>query len=679
MNIFFYLCDTTQTVESYIIKTGMHIHSTHLYRRLLLFFALLAMLPCLSQAEESELSIVIHTKKMEFTIPNSLFGFNLSDINSAFDGGLYAELVKNRSFEYDFPMMGWTPFGNVKIDSKEPCFENAPHYIHLLLRDEPMGVGIENEGFRGIPVTAGERYRFSCFARNYGVCDMKLIVELVSPSNVVICAKELTLSGKRWTKYITTLTSPITEGRAKLRISSRLRGAIDIDHVSLFPTKTFHNHPGGLRNDLAEAIADSKPQVLRFPGGNPIDRKNVTPSYSWKNTLTKVENRPTDISRWNYTIDKKKFPEYFQTYGFGLYEFLSYCEEIGAEPMLVVDCGLSSIVNNPKAKSTNVEEVLEEHIQDALDLIEFVNDAEEATWGEVRTEMGHPDPFNIKNLTIADNAKTSADFEYLSRFVEAIKHRYPKMELIGSAGTNPDAKEMENRIEFLKNCDIHIVDEQLFRSPEWFLANANKYDNYKRNTTKIVIGEMGATENNARSSLNSALREAAFMTGIERNADVVETCVYAPLLANAEAWQCAPDLIWFDNLRIAKTASYYVQQLFALHQGTHALSTTLNNQAIAGEKDLFASSQFDKNRNQIIVKIVNYSNNAQTTSFLLEGLKRNASKVIHHTLTSVHPELDNSLDNPNLIPPTQENLSIKNNILKVSLSPKSLHIFIFQL
>ncbi|MFZ4457226.1 MAG: alpha-L-arabinofuranosidase C-terminal domain-containing protein [Bacteroidales bacterium] len=619
--------------------------------------------------------VIINTKRVGALVPKTLFGLNLSDINGAFDGGLYAEMIQNRSFDFDFPWLAWTPFGNVRLENTKPYFDQNPRFARFTYGGEPIDCGIENSGFGGIALKSGESYRFSCYARTSGNCTHKLKVELVSSENELIASKTLDLTGKNWVKYVTTITSPTSTTNAKLRLTSLMRGVVDVDQVSLFPTKAFLEENNGLRNDIAQTIANAKPQLLRFPGGNVLDRKNRVPHFDWKKSIGKIGNRPSSISRWSYAVPEKRFVDYYQTNGFGIFEFLTLCENIEASPVLVIDCGLSALREQKSEKKQNQSEWLDANTQDALDLIEFANGDENSTWGEKRAAMGHSESFAVKYISIADNPKTEAEFHYLSSFVESIRKRYPKIELCGSAGVNPDAKELEYRTEFLQNCNVKIIDEQLFRSPEWLLAQAKRYDDYERNDTRIVIGEFAAVADNQQNSFAAAVAEAAFMTGVERNCDVVQMCSYATTLANIHAWQCSPNLIWFDKTNAVKTASYFVQKLFAGNRGTHLLSTTHHNRPLTGQDGLYSSSVFNKTENQIILKMVNSSNESQSVTVVLDGIKEFPSKIMHQTLTTEHPETDNTLENPDVIKPQFETIVPKSDRFEMVLPPYSIHAF----
>ena len=313
----------------------------------------------------------IDVQKTGAPIQSTMYGIFFEDINFGADGGLYAELIKNRSFEFENPFGGWMPFGNVSVQTKNPCFDRNPHYVRLSYEKELTGTGLDNEGFKGIGIREGEKYDFSLYARTQSGMPVKLRINLVDSRNDLYEQKEIEVSGKEWKKYTVVLTPGVTEARSRLRITMATKGTVDLEHISLFPQKTFNNRPNGMRADLAQALKDLKPGVFRFPGGCIVEGTNKATRYQWKNTIGPVENRPININRWNYTFSHKKFPDYYQSYGLGFFEYFQLSEDIGAEPLPVLNCGLSCQYENQDPNENCPVDKLQPYIDDALDLIEL--------------------------------------------------------------------------------------------------------------------------------------------------------------------------------------------------------------------------------------------------------------------------------------------------------------------
>ena len=362
----------------------------------------LSVLPALAQDNNREIQFDIQTGQTLFPIQPTMYGIFFEDINFGADGGLYAELVKNRSFEFQEPLMGWIPFGTVQILEKDPCFERNPHYVRLSYNQEITQTGLENEGFKGMGIKGGESYFLSAYARTQSAAPIRLRIELISEDNEIFEAKEMTVSGKDWEKYTVTLTPEDTEKRAHLRLTLKDAGTIDMDHISLFPENTYKKRANGLRADLVEALKELHPGIFRFPGGCIVEGTTRETRYQWKNTIGPVENRPTNINRWFYTFSYRKFPDYYQSLGLGFYEYFLLSEDIGAEPLPVLNCGLSCQYENEDMDEHAPLNELQPYIQDALDLIEFANGPATSKWGKIRAEMGHPESFNLKYIAIGN-------------------------------------------------------------------------------------------------------------------------------------------------------------------------------------------------------------------------------------------------------------------------------------
>ena len=626
------------------------------------------------QSTESDYLIKMDVDKIGSTIQPTMYGVFFEDINFGADGGLYAELIKNRSFEFEYPFTGWTPFGDVSIRSDKPCFDRNPHYARLINRKQLTGTGLINEGFKGIGIKTNEKYDLSFYARTLKNETMKLKIEIVSDKNDIIESKEVSINSKSWNKYMITFAPMQTCSKSSIRITMLTTGVLDIEHISLFPQETFNNRSNGLRKDLAMALKDLKPGVFRFPGGCIVEGTDLSTRYQWKNTIGPVENRPININRWNYTFSHKKFPDYYQSYGLGFYEYFVLSEDIGAEPLPVLNCGLSCQYENNDPNQNCPVDKLEPYIEDALDLIEFANGPITSTWGKIRADMGHPASFNLKMIAIGNEQWGTLYTERLEPFVKAIRAKYPNIKIIGSSGPQAEGKDFDFLWPEMKRIGVDLVDEHYYRSPEWFLSNANRYDSYDRNGPKVFAGEYACHAPDKENSFLSALSEAAFMTGLERNADVVHMCTYAPLFAHKEAWQWRPDLIWFDNLSFVKTPNYYVQQLFGNNAGTHVLALTMNGKAVSGQQNLYATAASDAKDNTLIIKIANTGIDQKKVSFILDGLKAGVHAVILTHLNSSDLNAKNSFETPDLITPKVVHSEINDNKMDIALPPLSFTI-----
>ena len=645
------------------------------------FFLLLSALTLHAQQH----NMVIQADQIGAQIQPTMYGLFFEDINYGADGGLYAELVKNRSFEFPQNLMGWVTFGNVKLMNDGP-FERNPHYVRL--GNSGHGhkhTGLENEGFFGIGVKKGAEYRFSVWARGQ---KQRIRVELIKNStmeeNQVFAARDLEIDSKEWKKYEITLRSNLTEPKAHLRIFLTSGGTLDLEHISLFPVDTWMGRENGLRKDLVQALYDIKPGVFRFPGGCIVEGTDLETRYNWKNTVGPIENRPLNENRWHYTFTHRFFPDYFQSYGLGFYEFFLLSEDIGAEPLPILNCGLACQFQNGNPEAHVAVCDLEPYIQDAIDLIEFANGDKSTTWGKLRADMGHPEPFNLKFLGIGNEQWGKEYPERLKPFVEALRKAHPEIKIVGSSGPNSEGDQFEYLWPEMKKLKVDLVDEHFYRPEAWFLNSGMRYDSYDRNGPKVFAGEYACHGRGKKwNHFNAALMEAAFMTNLERNADIVHMATYAPLFAHVEGWQWRPDMIWFDNLRSVRTCSYYVQQLYALNKGTNVVPLNMDGKPVAGvegQDGLFASAVWDAESGCYIVKVINTSDKAQPVELSFAGLGKKES-LADGTITTFHsdnPDLDNTVDNPTAIIPVESKITIEGNTLKTEVGAKSFAMYKFK-
>lgn len=619
-------------------------------------------------------------------IPETLYGLFFEDINFAADGGLYAEMIKNRSFEFPQSLMGWETFGKVEVRTAGAPFARNPHYVHL----DPVGhphkrTGLQNEGFFGVTAAKGKEYRFSVWARATNGAS-KITVEMTDPASMgetqVVASADVEVSGKEWKKYTATLTPDADVKKGKFRIF--LYGdAVDLEHVSLFPADTWQGRENGLRADLVQALADIHPGVLRFPGGCIVEGTDLESRYQWKNSVGPVENRPINENRWHYTFPHRFYPDYYQSYGLGFYEFFLLSEDIKCEPLPILSVGLACQFQNENesAHVPATEKDLKPYIQDCLDLIEFANGDESTTWGKLRAEMGHPAPFNLKYIGVGNEQWDHYYPERLKFFVEAIRASHPEIKIVGSSGPDSEGEQFDYLWPEMKKLGADLVDEHFYRPETWFLGQGNRYDNYDRQGPKVFAGEYACHGAGKKwNHFHASLLESAFMTNIERNADVVEMATYAPLFAHVEGWQWRPDMIWYDNSRSVRTASYYVQQLFSHNKGTNTASLTMDGKAIAGNEDqagLFASAVYDATANAYIVKAANVSDTAQSVTISLDGLASD-KQIASASITTLHcdnPDADNTLDAPEtVVPETHELANVSGSKFNTTLNAQTFYV-----
>ena len=640
-------------------------------------FAALMLAAMTSLGASAQHQFAVQANKPGVEIQPTMYGIFFEDINFGADGGLYAEMVENRSFEFPQRLMGWNTFGNVTVSDVKPAFDRNPHYVTL----EASGArekqtGLENRGFFGMGLKKDMKYDFTVYARLHLLNgkQTKIRVELVNSNNNVIAKQSITITNNKWQKYTTTLTSPQTDAKGLMRVYLESGESVDLDHISLFPQDNWN----GLRADLVQDLSDLHPGVFRFPGGCIVEGTDLETRYEWKNSVGAPENRPLNENRWNYTFPHRLYPNYYQTYGLGFYEYFLLSEKIGADPLPILSVGLScQYQNSDKDKNAHVAvDQLQSYIDDALDLIEFANGPVTSKWGKLRADMGHPAPFNLKQIGIGNEQWGPLYPERLQKFIEQIHAKYPKIKICGSSGPSADGKDFDYGWEQMRKLGVDMVDEHYYKSPDWFRSNAGRYDNYDRKGPKVFAGEYAAHAKHDPNSWEAALSEAAFMTGLERNADVVYQATYAPLFAHVEGWQWRPDLIWFDNLSSVRSANYYVQQLYGENKGTNVLKLTENGKAVAGENGLYATACFDKATKSYIVKIANTSNEEKEINVTFNGIK----KLNPGKMTVLHADdirAENKIDNKNVVVPVVSDAQANGNVLNVKMKANSFVVYRF--
>lgn len=632
---------------------------------------------------QTEMKLDLDMSDTGIKIQPTMYGVFFEDINFAADGGLYAEMVKNRSFEFTLPKMGWKePESNRHSLNSESGFLSPVKYKDggansTFGRVEVKGSKyvLINEGYRGMGVKENAKYNLSLKAKKRSGNINSITFQLVDSLNTVLAESAVQPNSDAWKTYNAELTASKTELKAQLKITFEGTGVIDLDMISMFPQDTWKGRKNGLRKDLVQLLDDLNPGFLRFPGGCIVEGRTLERRYQWKKTIGDVEDREILVNRWNTEFMHKFTPDYYQSFGLGFFEYFQLSEDLGAEPLPILSCGIACQFNT--GELVPLEE-LDPYVQDALDLIQFANGDISTYWGKLRADMGHPEPFNMKYIGIGNEQWGPAYIERHKIFHEAIKSVYPEMIIVSGSGPFPDGDYFEYGWEQLKEMNAEIVDEHYYRPPTWFLENAGRYDDYDRSGPKVFAGEYaghpkgvdnGITENNWQ----AALSEAAFMTGLERNADIVTLTSYAPLMAHADAWQWAPDLIWFNNLDVVETPNYKVQKLFSTNPGTDVLSITENNKPLIGQNNVYASAVKDVNTNEIIIKIINTNESPQKVFIDLKdsNLKNTGTITI---LQQDDLKAYNSFENPDSINTITEDIKIENSTIDLNLKDKSVNM-----
>jgi len=635
----------------------------------------------ISAQDLTEISVPANKPGAE--IQPTMWGVFFEDINFAADGGMYAELVKNRSFEFTLPMAGWQLLapkngnGQMIANFYYPSRPSNPHFMHIHIDPLVGSFGFTNDGFRGMGIRNNEQYNFSVSAKLSGNSDVKMTVELINPAGVTIGKTELSGFSGTWKRYQASFKTSATEQEARMRVILTGNGSLDLDMISLFPNDTWKGRQNGLRRDIVEMIADLKPGFIRFPGGCIVEGRDIGNRYQWKTTIGPVEDRKMIMNRWNIEIESRQAPDYFQSFGLGFYEYFLLAEDMGSEPLPILNCGMSCQFN--AAEVVPLEE-LDPYIQDALDLIEFANGDVTTKWGKLRAELGHPGKFNMKFIGVGNEQWEEQYIERYKIFEKAIKAKYPEIKIVSGSGPYPAGRYFEYSWSELKKLSPDLIDEHYYMAPEWFLKNATRYDNYDRNSIKVFAGEYAVhgkedAEPESRNTWRSALCEAAFMTGLERNADIVNMASYAPLLAHVDAWQWRPDLIWFDNLTTIGTPDYYVQKLFSNYKGTRVVPVLSEGKTMTGQENLYASSTIDMKEGKLYIKIVNSSDKKKPLTLTLGALpyKKIGVKL---TLKSDNQDDFNTIANPKLIYPVSTQVKVAGRKITAEAEPLSVNVFI---
>lgn len=607
--------------------------------------------------------VTVFANEPTIKISPYLYGLFFEDINYGADGGMYAELVQNRSFEYFpvyskynekgyllNPMYSWTEKyidgaeGHIYVSRSLPLNENNLNNLELLIENNKGFVGVSNSGYDGIPLIKGEKYNFSffCAIQNVGFdpeYNQKKIKVLLEDEDGTVLDSAVWRNDqimKDWTKYSCSFTPSGSTFQGRLTILFHGKAEVKFDMISLMPENTYLKRKNGLRADLVSALKDLNPSFLRFPGGCIVHGSGMENAYNWKETIGDVASRK---SKWNLWA-------YHQSFGLGYYEYFQLCEDLGATPLPVipvgVSCGWMKYEYIPMDK-------LDEAIQDALDLVEFANGKTDSRWGKMRAEMGHPEPFNLKYICLGnEDANTPELLERYPKFVKAFKEKYPEIRLIGTSSPGNDVP-LYNE---MSKMGCWSSDEHYYEEPQWYIDNQNRFDDWDRAKAKVFVGEYASNGN----KLFNALGEAVYLTGLEKNADIVEMAAYAPLLARYGNTQWGKaNLIYFDNEKVVLTPNYYVQQMFAHNKGDFYLRNKTENWP---GKELAVSTTLDKSNSEIILKVVNAKATSCDLQVNLAGLKQFSKNAKLITLKG-QSEDENTIENPDQVKPVISSIGVE--------------------
>ena len=578
------------------------------------------------------------------TISPNLFGIFFEDINYSADGGLYAELIQNRDFEYDLEdktgndptwnsYYAWETYSmmhakidtnaifSIRHDTLGSIHPNNSHYA--VFNASQPGLALLNKGFDGIAVKKGERYDFSFFAKTIKGKGGKLTVRLLDKNKKTIAETQMDVTSKLWKKTSAVLQATANADSATLALCPQAVSTYAFDMVSLFPQKTFKGRKNGLRADLAQTIADIHPRFMRFPGGCLTHGDGLDNMYQWKETIGALEARKPQRNIWNY----------HQSKGLGFFEYFQFCEDIKAEPVPIIAAAVCCQNSRDGGQQGLPMCDMESYVQDIFDLIEYANGDASTKWGKLRAEAGHPEPFNLKYIGIGNEDLISDIFEERFTYIyNALKSKHPEINVIGTAGPFNEGTDYVEGWKIVKKLHVPLVDEHYYQSPGWFLNNQHYYDSYDRQSTKVYLGEYAAHLPGRPNNLEVALAEAIYMASLERNGDVVSMASYAPLLANEKHIQWRPDMIYFNNKEVKPSTNYYIQQMYGMNSGDEYLESTIHLSVTseATSKRIAVSAVKDSRTGDLILKLINVLPIATTATISLDNfqIKGNTAEEI---------------------------------------------------
>lgn len=600
-------------------------------------------------------SITVNHQKAK-PISDKLIGIFFEDINYAADGGLYAELVQNRDFEYTAqewggerfsPQYAWSLVDGGEADAhvqplqiadEQPLHPNNPHYAVVPVAKP--GIALQNSGYDGITLKKGEKYDCSFFAR---VTEKhrggQWSVRLLDEQGTEVAASVVSVSSTQWKKVKTVLKVSADVRAAVLSLEPQKAGVYHLDMISLFPQHTFHGRKNGLRADLAQALADLKPRFVRFPGGCVAHGNGIDNMYDWKGSIGPLETRKPLRNLWGY----------HQTRGLGYFEYFQFCEDIGAEPLPVLSAGVPCQNSSNCSHHATGElgcwgqqggipmEDMAAYVQDVLDLIEYANgDAKQTVWGRKRAEAGHPKPFGLKYIGIGNEDLITDVFEErFTMIYKAVREKYPHITVVGTVGPFYEGTDYDEGWKLADKLSVPMVDEHYYVSPGWMIHNQDYYDRYDRKKSKVYLGEYAAHLPGRPNNLETALSEALYLTAVERNGDVVAMASYAPLLAKDRHTQWNPDLIYFNNQEVKPTVGYYVQQMYGQNAGNLYLDSevVLDNSREEVRKRIGVSVVKDTASDTYVVKLVNLLPVEVKTALHLEEVNLESYRAVKSILT----------------------------------------------
>ncbi len=628
--------------QQYFIKNQIRLTSCIKYIGLLFMLVLFTIAQINAQTKNTQLP------KTAKKISSDLFGLFFEDINYAADGGLYAELVQNRSFEYSptdnrqwHSLSFWeyiTPgfsYGSLNIETNQPVHINNPHYAVLTIehvgtvpkpteenKRQPLpasittgrpGVGIKNPGFGNIIAKKGEGFKCSFFAKQLSENPVDVYVSLQDKKGNVLAESKINIHNRDWSNYTTTLTSSDNCDSTQVVLLAVTNGKLALDLISVFPDNTFKGRENGLRKDLAQLLADMKPSFIRFPGGCLAHGDGIGNMYRWKNTIGPLEQRVEQKNLWGY----------HQTAGLGYYEYFQFCEDIGAKPLPVLPAAVSCQnsggtwrIGGTGQKALPLEE-MQEYIQEVLDLVEWANGPATSVWGAKRAQAGHPKPFNLTYIGIGNEDKITPEFEQRFKMIhDAVKAKYPEIILIGTSGPFHSGEDFDKGWKIANDLKVAVVDEHYYVQPDWLISNQYRYDSYNRNNGKVYLGEYASWGN----KLYNAITEALFMIGLERNGDVVSMASYAPLFAKNNFTQWSTDMIFFDNSSYYLTPNYHVQKMFSTNSGDYYVDGVVTGNK--ADSLIAGSCVYDSKSGDIILKLVNAGKDAKSFEVNLANIAK---------------------------------------------------------
>ncbi len=611
-------------------------------------------------------------------ISEKLYGIFFEDINYGGDGGLYAELVPNRAFEWVGPdgqdnrLMRWQAVGDaaLQISTDASRGQKNPHYLRVM----PIGArgGVRSQGYRGqgFHVKQGERYRLTLIAR--GQPDLDMRAHILSADGEVLAETRIPSNGT-WSKQ-TLILEPGTRGeRAFLELTAD--GTMELDFVSLFPVHTFKGRENGVRADLAQALSDLHPSFMRFPGGCIVEGRSFSNMYRWKETLGPLEERRVNWNRWQldeYQILGRESRDYYQSYGMGFFEYMQLCEDLGCRALPVLNCGLTCQWH--EALAVPMED-MEEIIGDYLDFIEFCNGGIDTRWGGERARMGHVEPFGLTMIGVGNEQWDEVYFERYELIHRAVKAAHPEIELVGCAGWRDEGWEIDKARTWMKqtDCKPDYSDEHYYKPIDWFLNHVDRYADYDQALPKVFAGEYAAHSalrtGERKNCLFTALAEAAFLTGIENAAPAVNMTSYAPLLARIGANQWQPNLIWFDESGLVLTPNYYIQRMFAGARGDRLLRM----EGEIKDQGLYLTASLRERDGALIIKAVNPLEHPVNAEFALP-VERGNAQITLLTASSLCEE--NSRQVPDRIKPVEWKVPFASGVLEHEFAPRSATVLI---